>query len=272
MHEKQREDSRPCPLLNSDLLVARSAAEAALHADCHVADVDGLGESRGKLQRPTIDVARGDGVGDVFDGAVDELLAHSDDLLRVVPETTALSWVGRTGGSSRGGRGGAGAGESGGVARRSSGRVCDSSGGSRESRGVVVGANAMVHHVDGHEALVAIEAQVPDGTLDALEKLLAELRLLLVVGAREAELVAANLIVPGDGTSRRNAGGRVAHAVLVAAVLVADLLVGEVYAKDVVEDGAAVGPGRVLVVGRQDVEDVALVGVPLVGSLGRHGS
>lgn len=76
------------------------------------------------------------------------------------------------------------------------------------------------------------------------------------------------MVVPHDGASGRNAGGRVSHAVLVAAVLVADLLVREIDFEDVVEDGAAVGPGGVLVVGCKDVEGVALIEVPLVSHLG----
>lgn len=101
-----------------------------------------------------------------------------------------------------------------------------------------------------------------------LEQSTAILRLLLVVGTGEVELVAADVVVPHDRACGRNAGWRVAHAVLVAAVFVADFLVGEVEVEDVVEDGAAVGPGRVLVVGCKDVEGVALIEVPLVSHLG----
>lgn len=224
------------------LLRARSAAVTADHADRLVADLHVHGEGGRELHQPPEGVARGDVVGKIVLGAVDEVVALLDDLLGVVPGTAALSRIRRGGGSSRRRRGSASAGESGGVARRSSSRVGDSAGGSSESRGVVVGANAAGDHVDGHEALVASEAETSDGGLDTLEQLASILRLLLVVRAGEVELVAADVVVPHDGASGSNAGGRIAHAVLVAAVLVADLLVGEVDAEDVVEDGTAVGP------------------------------
>ena len=231
------------------LLRARSAAVTADHADGLVAHLHVHGEGGRELHQPPVGVARRDVVEETVLGAVDKVVAFLDNLLRVVPGTPALSGIGRGGRSSRGRRGSASAGESGGVARRSRGRVGNSSGGSSEGRGVVVGANAAGDHVDGHEALVAIEAETSDGGLDTLEQLVAILRLLLVVRAGEVELVAADVVVPHDGASGSNAGGRIEHAVLVAAVLVADLLVGEVDAKDVVEDGPAVGPGGVLVVG-----------------------
>ena len=244
-------------------------------ADRLVADLDGLGEGGRELDWTRVGLARSDVVGEASYRAVDELVALLADVLRVVPGTAAHGRIGGGGsGSRRGRRGGARASESGGVTRRSRsrGRSCGSSGGSSggssEGRGVVVGANAAGDHVDGHKALVAIETETSDGGLDALEQLAAILGLLLVVRTREIELVAADMVVPHQGTSRGDAAGRVAHAVLVAAVLVADLLVGELDVEDIVEDGSAVGPGGLWVVGRHDVEGVALGEGPLMRHVG----
>lgn len=230
-----------------------------------VADLHTHAESVREPHRPPVGVGGSDSVGEALYRAVDELVPLLDELLVMVPRTTTLSRVGgRGGGSSRGRRRNTSAGESSGVARGTRSRVGDSSGGSSESRGVVVGADATRDHVDGHEALVAIEAETGDRSLDALEETAAILDLLLVV-RQEVELVAADMVVPHEGASGSDAAGSVAHAVLVAAVLVADLGVGEVHTEDIVEDGAAVGPGGVVVVGRQDVEGVALVKSSLVG-------
>jgi len=237
---------------------------AADRADRQVADLHVHGEGGRELHLSPVGVGRGDRVGDVVNRAVDEATTLLDDLLRVVERTAALGRADRGAASSGGGRGGGGASGSGGVARRSRSSGGDRRSGTSEGREIVVGANAALDHVDGHEALVAIEAETSDGGLDALEQLAAVVRLLLVVRAREVELVAADMVVPHEGASWRNAGGRVAHAVLVAAVLVADLLLGELQAEDVVEDGAAVGPSGVFVVCGQDMEGVALVEVPLV--------
>ena len=168
------------------------------------------------------------------------------------------------GGSGRG-RGSVDAGGSGGVARRSRGRVGNSSGGSSNEQDVGVSTDAAVEHVDGAETIVVVETKLVDRSLDALEELTTGLHLLLAVG-KEVELVAADMIVPRDGTSGQ-AGGRIAPAVLVAAVLVADLLVGELQAEDMVEDSAAVDPVGLRVVVREDMEGVALLEGPHV----RHG-
>ena len=271
MHNVQKEVVQPLPVLKSHLLGSRRAALAADRADCEVTDLHIHGEGGRELHLSPVGVGRGHRVGEAVDRATDEAATLLDDLLRVVPGTTALSRIGRGGASDGRGRGSAGAGGSAHVARRSSSSGGGRRGGTSEGRGVVVGANAALDHVDGDEALVAIEAETSDGGLNALEQLAAILRLLVVVRAREVELVAAYMVVPHEGTSGRNAGGRVAHAVLVAAVLVADLLLGELQAEDVVEDGAAVGPSGVFVVCGQDMEGVALVEVPLVSHGGRIG-
>lgn len=269
MHEEENKEAQPRQSLDLGLLIAGSATAAADHADRLVTDLNGLGEGGRELDWTRVGLARSDIVGEASYRAVDELVALLADILRVVPGTAAHGRIGGGGsGSRRGRRGGAGASESGGVARRSKSRSCSRSGGSSESRGVVVGANAAGDHVDGHEALVASEAETSDGGLDALEQLAAILGLLLVVRAREIELVAADMVVPHEGTSWGDAAGRVAHAVLVAAVLVADLLVGELNVEDIVEDGSAVSPGGLWVVGRHDVEGVALGEGPLVRHVG----
>lgn len=123
-------------------------------ADRLVADLDGLGECGRELHQPPVGVTRGGIVGETVLGAVDEIVALLDDLLSVVPDTATLSRIGGGGGSSRRGKGSSSARESSGVARGSRSRVGDSAGGSSESRGVVVSANAAGDHVDGHEALV----------------------------------------------------------------------------------------------------------------------
>ena len=250
------------------LRVYHRTAAAADHAGRLVADMDGLGESGRELRGPPVGVARSDSVGEAIHRAVEELVSLPDDLLVVIPGTTALSRVSGGASSSHGKRGSSGAGRGGGDVRRSSSDICGRSGGSSDSRGVVVGANAVGNHVDGHEALIASEVETSDRGLDALEQLAAILRLLLIVRAGEVELVAANVVVPHGRTSWGDAGGRVAHAVLVATLLVADLLVSEVDAEYVVEDGTAVGPGGLRVVSRHDVENVTLGESPLVRHVG----
>jgi hypothetical protein len=243
------------------------------HASALVADLNTASHSGRKLHQSLPGLCRNDRARKVGHSAVDKTLADFGDLLRVVPGATTQ---GRVGGcavgsviSSRRRRRGALASESGSGARGSRSRDVGGrlSGESTTSRRVVVGANAPRNHVDGHEALVGAETTVVDGALDAPQHVTANLRLLLGVRAGQVELVAADIIVPHEGSSGLHAVGHVAPAVLVAAVLVADLVVGEAYGEDMVEDSTTVDPCGLWVVGGHDVEAVALSEGPLVRHL-----
>lgn len=139
----------------------------------------------------------------------------------------------------------------------------------RESNGVGVGAIHARDHADSTETDVVAEVEHVDSVLDLLQHSSAVGLLLGVEGAREVEFVAADVVVPHEGTG--GLVGLAATAVLVAAIFVAEVGGVEVGAEDGVENGAAIHPGRDRVVGREDVEAVAVRDGPVVAAGLRHG-
>lgn len=119
-----------------------------------------------------------------------------------------------------------------------------------------VGTRHAWEHVDRAQAVVASKTKGVDCTLDLLQHIGAIRGLLLV--ETEAELVAADMIVPHDGTRGLLAIGTVALTGLVASILVAQSLPLEIGVEDMVEDRGAVSTNRLWVVRRHDVETVAL--------------
>lgn len=126
---------------------------------------------------------------------------------------------------------------------------------SRSSDGSV-GARHSWEHVDRAQPIVASKTKGVDRTLDLLQHVGA-IRGLLVVET-EAELVATDMVVPLDRTRGLLAIRTIALTGLVASILVAQSLPLEIGVEDMVEDRGAVSTNRLRVVGRDDVEAVAL--------------
>jgi len=122
------------------------------------------------------------------------------------------------------------------------------------------------------ECTAAIQPKQNNCRLDVVEDRATVYLLLPVEGTSQPKLVAADDVVPSDRTRWLAAVRSVALPSRVTAVLVADLVGGTGVVADLVEDRNPLSPRRRRVVGREDVQAVALLVGPsgLVGGGARH--